>query len=172
LMNEETSCYPQYKKLLKMKAEKLVTETKEFKVLVERYPHIAESIRLKAEMRTLKEKLKSTKERSTKFQIKKEINSIRAKLRREGISKKLRGENKQERLYHTRFIVDSTKEKLSSVRKKSHATLESAHAKVQRRLSTIKHQKLPPSLLDLRSLYLTEKNLALKEWVQSRRKRP
>ncbi len=172
MMKEETNCYPQYKKLLKMKDEKPAAETKEYKILAQRHPHIAESIRLKDEMRRLKEGLNSTGERSTKLQMKREMNSIKAKLRREGIRKRLRGEDKQERLYHARFIVDSAKEKLSSMHKKSQATLETTHTKVGRRLSTLKQQKLPPSLLDLRSLYLAEKNMALKEWIQNRRKRP
>jgi len=171
-MKEKTDYYPQYKKLLKLKDEKPASETKEFRILAERYPHIAESIRLKDEMRRLKEKLKSVKERATKFQMKKEMSNIKAKLKREGIRKKLHGEHKQERLFHTRFVVDLTKEKLSSMRKKSHATLERTHTKVGRRLSTLRQQRLPPSLLDLRSLYLAEKNTALKEWVQNHRKRP
>jgi hypothetical protein len=171
-MKQETNCYPQYKKLLKKKDETPVTETKEFKALTERYPHIAESVRLKDEMRKLKEKLKSAKERQTKSQIRKDMNSLKAKLRREEIRKKLHGEDKLERTYHARFIMDSATEKLSSWREKSRVSLKRTRTKVGRRLDTLKQQKLPPSLLDLKSLYLVERNVALKEWVQNRRKRP
>lgn len=171
-MKEETNCYAQYKRLLKRKDEIPVTETKEFKVLAERHPHIAESVRLKDEMRKLKERLESAKERKTRSKASKEMNSLKVKLRREEIRKKLHGESKLERTYHARFIRDSATEKLSSWRKKSQASLKRTRTKVGRRLGTLKQQKLPPSFLDLKSLYLVERNVALKEWVRSRRKRP
>ncbi len=168
-MKEETNCYAQYKKLLKKKDETPVTETREFKALAERHPHIAESVRLKDEMRKLKERLESAKETHTKSKIRKEMNSLKVKLRREEIRKRLHGENKLERTYHARFIRDSATEKLSSMRKNSQASFERTRTKVGRRLSTLKQQKLPPSLLDLKSLYLAEKNVALKKWVKSQK---
>ena len=51
------------------------------KIFAKRYPHIAESIRLKRKMERLKKKLK-TEKRSSKFQINRQMNIIKAKLRK------------------------------------------------------------------------------------------
>jgi len=169
-MTKKPNCYQYYKKLLTMKIEKPVTETREFQALAKNYPHIAESIRLKTEMRRLKETLASAKDRQTRLQAKRQMNSIKAKLRREKILKQLHVEGKHERAYRTRFFLFSTKKRVSSLIVKGLSTSKKAYIKLQRKSSILAHRRLPPSIFDLRSLDLTEKNLALKEWLQDRRK--
>jgi hypothetical protein len=163
LMKEKAECYPYYEKILKMKLEQSVTETTEYKVLAEHYPHLAESIRLKREIERLKEKLKSEKERSSRFQMKREINVTRTKLKQENMLKRLHGESKQETIFRTHFIINTSKEHISSLAMKSMHAYTSAQKKLRRLMS--------PSVFDLKSLDTTEKGLALREWIQDHHKK-
>ncbi len=170
-MKEKTECYPHYKKLMKMKPEQSVVETTEYKVLSERYPHLAEVIRLKREIERLKKKLQSEKERSSRFQIKREINVTKAKLKRENILERLHGESKQETFFHVRFIIDTSKEHISSLATRGHMTLRKTYTSVHKKLRRSMYRKLPPSVFDLKSLDTAEKGLALREWIQDRYKK-
>jgi hypothetical protein len=170
-MKEKAECYPYYEKLMKMKLEQSVIETAEYKVLAEHYPHLAESIRLKREIGRLKEKLKSEKERSLRFQIKREINVTRTKLKQENMLKRLHGESKQETIFRTHFIINTSKEHISSLVMKSRMTLQKKHVSVQKKLRRLMYRKLPPSVFDLKSLDTAEKGLALREWIQKHNKK-
>jgi hypothetical protein len=162
-MKEKAECYPYYERILKMKLEQSVTETTEYKVLAEHYPHLAESIRLKRKIERLKEKLISEKERSSRFQIKREINVTKTKLKQENMLKRLRGESKQETIFRTHFIINASKEHIYSLAMKSMHACTSAPKKLRRLMS--------PSVVDLKSLDTTEKGLALREWVQDHHKK-
>jgi hypothetical protein len=170
LMKEKTECYPYYEKLMKMKLEQSVVETTEYTVLAKRYPHLTESIRLKREIEGLKNKLKTEKERSSRFQIKREMNATRAKLKRENILKLLHGESKQETIFHIHFIIDTSKEHISLLAMRGHMILLKTYKSVQKKIRRSMYRKLPPTVLDLKSLDTTEKGLAVKEWVQNRKK--
>jgi len=167
LMKEKAECYPYYEKLMKVKLEQSATETTEYKALAEHYPHLAESIRLKREMERLKEKLKSEKERPSRFQIKREMNVTRAKLKQENMLKRLHGESKQEAIFRTHFIIGTSKEHISSLV----MTLRKAYTSVQKKLRMLMYRRLPPSVFDLKSLDTAEKGLALREWIQNHGKK-
>ena len=171
LMKEKVECYPYYEKLMKMRFKQSVLETIEYKVLAEHYPHLAESIRLKREIERLKKRLKSEKERSSRFQIKREMNVTRAKLKKENMLKRLHGESKQEAIFRTHFIINTSKEHISSLAMKSRMTLRKTHMSAHKKLRMLMYRKLPPSVFDLKSLDTTEKGLALREWIQNHRKK-
>jgi hypothetical protein len=167
LMKEKAEFNLYYEKLMKMKLEQSMVETIEYKVLAEHYPHLVESIRLKREIERLKERLNSEKERSSRFQIKREMNVTRAKLKQENMLKRLHGESKQEAIFRTHFIIGTSKEHISSLV----MTLRKAYKSVQKRLRMLMYRRLPPSVFDLKSLDTTEKGLALREWIQNHRKK-
>ncbi|NIU82180.1 MAG: hypothetical protein GWN17_01265, partial [Candidatus Korarchaeota archaeon] len=146
-MKEKAEFNQYYKKLMKMKLEQSMVETTEYKVLAEHYPHLAESIKLKREIERLKEKLKSEKERSSRFQIKRELNVTGAKLKQENMLKRLHGESKQEAIFRTHFIIGTSKEHISSLV----MTLRKAYASVQKKLRMLMYRRLPPSVFDLKS---------------------
>ena len=107
-----------YKKLLRMRPEKPVAESLEYKVLARAYPHLAESIRLKKEMERLKERLRPVKGKPMKLHKKVHIPSL-----------------------VRRFSVASRKFSLLSA-------------------------------LDLKSMYVAERSLALREWLHKHHKKP
>ena len=162
-MKEEAECYPYYEKLMKMKLEQPVVETTEYKVLAERYPHLAELIRLKRKIERLKKKLKSEKERSLKFQIKREINATKTKIKKENVLKRLHGESKQETIFRIQLVR-------SLLATRGYRILQKTYIGVQKRARAT-HRKLPPTLFDLKSLDTAEKGLAVKEWIQNRHKK-
>ncbi|NWG10983.1 hypothetical protein HXY33_04440 [Candidatus Bathyarchaeota archaeon] len=170
-MKEKTDYYHYYRELMKNKLEKPMTETTESKVFFENCPHLAESIRLRKEANKLKEKLRFAKDRQTKFQIKRELNGINKKLKRENVLKQLHGESKQEMAYSLHFKADTAKEGASSLIRKSFRAVNNIYDKIQKQSREIAHRKLPPSIFDLKSLNVAEKSLAIKEWVQTRQKK-
>jgi hypothetical protein len=105
-------------KLLRMRPEKPVAESPEYKVLAKAYPHLAESIRLKKEMERLKERLRPVKGKLMKIHKKVHIPSL--------------------------------------VRHFSGAS---------RKFSLL-------SALDLKSIYVAERSLALREWLHKHHKKP
>jgi len=169
-MKRKTDYYPYYKKLTKMTLEKPPEEADEYKVLFQNYPCIAESIKLKTEMKRLNEKMKSVKDRPTKFQIKREMNKIKAMLKREGILKQLHGESKQEKVFKRRFRIDSMKEHVSFSIMRTRKSLTKVSVNAQKRLRASAHRNLPPPIFDLNSLDMAEKGLALREWIRRHRK--
>lgn len=177
-MEEIADYYPYYEKLLRMRLEERIAEAPEFKVLAKRYPHLAESIRLKREIEILKENLKSLKDMSKRFRIKREIISIKAKLKRENILKRLYAENKQEAYLYVRFKISISKERISSLVvkgriafRKVYIDLQKGFKSLRKALRELVHSKLPPTVFDLKSLDTAEKGLVVKEWVQKHHKK-
>lgn len=156
---------------MKIKLEKPIVETNEYKILAEHCPHVTESIYLKMETKRLKKKLKSAEDR-TRFQIKRELNRIRTRLKRENIWKRLYGESKQETIWRIHLARDASIEHITSLILKIYTTLSRAYSSTQRKAHGFAHKKFPPAFFDLRSLDVTEKGLTLKEWVQAHRKQP
>jgi len=176
-MEEIADYYPYYEKLIRMKPEEQIAEAPEFKVLANRYPHLAESIMLKREIEILKENLKSLKDISTRLRKKRQIISIKAKIKRENILKLLYGENKQEAYFFMRFKIATLKERVSSlivkgriVFRKVYIYLHKGYKSLRKDLRELVHRKLPPTLFDLKSLDTAEKGLLVKEWVQKKHK--
>ena len=168
LVKETKDYYPYYEKLIKMSIEEPIAETPEYKVLAEGYPHLAESIKLKREVKRLKEKLRSLEERSKRSQMNREILRIETKLKRENIQKRLHGESKQEAIFKTSSAIATSKERVSSLASNARDALRKAYAdirSVDRSLRRSMHRKLPPSIFDLRSLDTAERGLAVKEWL-------
>jgi hypothetical protein len=149
-----------YEKFMRMKLERSIVETAEYRPFCRRYPHLAESIRLKREIGRLEKKLKSEKRSSLRLQIKREIDVTRAKLRKERILKRIHGESKQEAIFRKRAGINTLKSRLTH-------TLQKFSAHTRR----VIHIDLPPSLHDLKSLERAETGLALREWIQGRRKK-
>jgi len=148
-MRKKNEYYPYYEKLMEMSLEDPAEETAEYKILAERYPHLAESIRLRREKRRLKERLRSAANGSTRFQIKREIFRIERKLVQESTQKRLHGETMQEAIFKAFSIMATSRRSL-------------------RRLVL---RKLPPTVFDLRSLDTAEKGLAVREWFQERQRK-
>jgi hypothetical protein len=167
-MNANMSFYPIYEKLLKMRLETRITDTQEFKVLAEQYPYIAESFRLKTEMRRLGERAKSARDMAARIQIREEISRVRAKQRAVNILKQLHGESKQERAYHVRFVVEGSKDRVSSLIMKVYGHLDRVSKNLQKKWCMQAHRNAPPSIFDLRSLDLFEKDSAVRDWIQNR----
>lgn len=139
-----------------MKLEQSIEKTSEYHIFSKRYPHLAESIKLKRALQRLNNRLKTEKERSFRSQIKREINVTKTKLRKENILKRLYGESKQEAFFHTHFLLDTSKMYFRKASKKLRRSM---------------HKNLPPTIFDLRALDTADKALALREWIHERRKK-
>ena len=172
-MKEEEDYYPYYEKLTKMSLEEPIVETPEFRLLAERYPHLAESVRLRREVGRLRERLRSQKEKSTKFRLKRDIQRLETKLKQEDIQKRLHGESKQEALFKVRFGIETSKNRVSSIASRAHNILTKAKTdarSVDRVLRRSIRKKLPPTVFDLKSLDTGEKGLSVREWLQQRKR--
>lgn len=195
-MDERTEYYPYYEKLVRRRLEEPIAEALEYKVFAERYPHIAESLKLKREIKRLKEKLKSLEDRSARCRTKREIIRTKAKLKRESVLKRLHRENKQESIFNIRFTIATSKELIFLVAMRVYNSLQKGYISLReeyfnlrknlrlaymnfrkayrdslKALRRLMHRKVPPSVFDLKSLHIAEKGLALREWSQSRHKK-
>ena len=159
--------YKHYEKLMKMKLEESIMKTSEYHSFSEIYPRITESIRLKREIERLTNKLKSEKERSSKFKIKREITITKTKLKKNNLLKRLHGESKQEAIFQRTLKHNSSKMHVPSFAKKYQKILGQPIRKLRRSM----RKNLPPSLFNLRELDAAEKGLALREWLQEKRKK-
>jgi len=164
LMKKRTNYYLYYERLMKIRLEELVVEAPEYRVLARRYPHLAKSIKLKREIRRLEKKRTTTKERTMKLRIEKEILSIKAKLKRENILKKLHGESRREAVFHIHFITRSIKERIFSFARRISVTL----GKTDRNI----HEVFLSPVFDLKSLDAAERSLAVREWLHKHDKKP
>ena len=81
-MKKQLKHYRLYEKLLKTELQQPVTETVEFKIFSEIHPQIAESIRLKREIKRLTGMLKSKDHKGSELEIRREITVIKSKLKR------------------------------------------------------------------------------------------
>ena len=146
---------------MKMNLEQSIVKTPEYHNLIEIYPDITESIKLKREIQRLTTKLKSEKSNRVKIKIKREINTTKSKLRKNSLHKRLHGENKQEAIFQRNMKLKSSKKIFSKIRKK----YDSTFGKLVRSFKKKLRKNLPPSVLSLRELDVTEKGLALSEWI-------
>jgi hypothetical protein len=161
--------YKHYERIMKMELEQPVVETFEFQSFSEIYPHIAESIRLRRKIERLTNILKIEKHKGAEFKIKREITVTKSKLRKNNLLKRLHGENKKEAVFHRKFKRNRSKMRYSLLVKKFRTILGRPIRNFQRKLGRFMHKNLPPSLFNLRELDLTEKGLALREWLQEKR---
>ena len=166
-MKDQMNYYKHYEKLMKIKLEESIMKTSEYHSFSEIYPRITESIRLKREIERLTNKLKSEKARSSKFKIKREISITKTKLRKNNLFKRLHRESKQEAIFQRKLKHNSSKMHVPSFAKKYQKILGQPIRKLRRSM----RKNLPPSLLNLRELDATEKGLALREWLQEKRKK-
>ncbi len=160
LMKEKMDYCSHYEKFMRMKLERSMVETAEYRPFCRRYPHLAESIRLKREIERLEKRLKPEKRSLSRLQIKREINVIKAKLRKERILKRIHGETKQEAIFRKRAGINTLKSRITH-------TLREFSAHTRR----VMHIDLPPSLHNLKSLERAETGLALRDWIQDRHKK-
>jgi len=197
-MKERVDYYSNYEKLKKKRFEGPITEASEYKVIAEHYPHIAESIRLKQQIEKLKEKLMTSEERSTIFQTKREIFSFKMSLKRENVLKRVYKENKKENTFRIRLTSATIIEHISPITKKVNTTTRKMYTNLRKSvdkayisihnkprtaykdlqktyrgsrisLRRLMHRKLLPSIFDLKSLDVDEKNIAVSEWMQAQK---
>jgi hypothetical protein len=154
---------------MKMELEQPIVKTSEYQYFSELYPHIAESIRLKRKIERLTNILKSKKYKGSEFEIKREIAIIKTKLKKNNLLKRLHGESKQEAIFQRKFKLKISKMRYSSIVKKCQKNLGRPIRKFHRKLKMSMHKNLPPTLFNLRELYVAEKGSALKEWLQRNR---
>ena len=163
-MKGQVNYYKYYEKLMKMNLELSIVKTPEFHSFSEIYPDITESIKLKRELQRLTRKFKLEKNASTKIKIKREINIIKIKLRKNNLFKRLHGENKQEASFQRTMKLKSSKKIFSKFRKR----YDSTFGKLVNNLRKQLRKNLPPPILSLRELDVTEKGLALSEWIREK----
>jgi hypothetical protein len=171
-MKESDTYYRCYEKLMRETPEKPLVEVPEYKNLAERYPHIARSIELRKEIERLDKGARSATKRSTRVQMRRQIDRLSAELKQQGTLKRLRGESKQENDFRIRFTIDSLKRRLSSLALGLSKVCFDLQEKVQeqsRKSRRARAERLPPSLFDLRSLDPADKSLALTEWIEKRK---
>jgi hypothetical protein len=168
-VKDQLKYYRHYERIMKMELENSVVETFEFQSFSESYPHIAESIRLKRKIERLTNILKSEKNKGSEFKIKREITVTKSKLRKNNLLKRLHGESKKEAVFHRKFKRNRSKMRYSLLMKKFRTILGRPIRNFQRKLGRSMHKNLPPSLFNLRELDVTEKGLALREWLEEKR---
>lgn len=149
--------YSYYERLMSKTTQRPITETFVYQSLHQRYPHIAESIRLRKERERLGQEWRSTKDRSARRKLAREIEIINASLKREEFVKRLHGEGALERRYCIRLAIQSGARRVSR--------LVTGKRKARGGFIQRIKSKLPPSLLDLRSLDQVDRGFALKQWV-------
>jgi len=170
-LKDQMNYYKHYEKLMKMPLEQPMVTTSEYHSFSEIYPRITESIRLKRELERLTNKLKSEKAGSSKFKTKREITITKTKMKRNNLFKRLHGERKQEAIFQRKLKLRTMKMRGSSLVKKFQKRLGQPNKNFKRRLRRSLHRNLPPSLFNLRELDVSEKGLALREWLRENRKK-
>jgi len=164
IVKKRMDYYRLYKRLLEMPVEETVSETLEYEVLARRYPYLAESIKLKKEMKRLEGELRSRRRLSTAGQTRTEITRIKVKLKKVEVSKRLYRETRNESLYNLRHSIGTLKARIFTLIGRANATLLEIHARTRRAFLS--------SAFDLRSLYAAEKGLLVKGWLHNHHKKP
>lgn len=155
---------------MKLELEQPIVETFEYQSFSKFYPHIAESIRLERKRERLTNLLKSEKHKGAELKIKQEITKTKSKLKKTNLKKRLHGENKQEAVFRKTLKRERSRERHSLLVKKFRKALGRPFSKAQKKLNQSLHRNLPPSLFNLRELTVAERGLALREWLQEKRK--
>ncbi len=153
---------------MKMELDQSVVRTFEYQSLSKLYPHITESIRLKRKIERLSNEVKSEKNKSLEFKIKREITITKTKLRKNNLLKRLHGENKQEAIFHRKFKRNRSKIRFSLLMNKFGMILGRPVKTFKMKIGKAIHKKLPPSLFNLKELDVAEKGLLLREWLQEK----
>jgi len=158
--------------------ETVTRETPEYQALSARFPHLSEHIRLEKESERLKQELRTTRERSGRLQISREIQDTVGRLRRQDTLMHLHGESKSLSNYRRRFLIMSVKQRVSSMVLRAQLRIRRLYLNLQKRLQEQSRKAryrrastLPPSLLDIRSLDPVDKSLALRDWIEKRKVR-
>ena len=146
--------------------------TSEYQSFSELYPHIAESLRLERKIERLTNMLKSEKHKGAEFKITREITKTKSKLKKNNLHKRLHGESKHEAVFRKKFNRSRSKVRYSLLVKKWRKILGQPIRNFHKKLSRSMHSNLPPSVFNLRELTVTEKGLALREWLQEKRSDP
>jgi len=157
-----------YEKIVKADLNQQVTKTLEYQHFSEAYPHIAESVELKRNLKRLTQQLKSKEHKASKLKIKREINITKSKLRKNSLNKRLHGENKQEAFFRKQLKREATKIHHSLLIKKKLKKYRSTGT-FRLKLRRFMHRKLPPTFFNLREHDVSEKGMVLKEWLQKKR---
>jgi len=166
----QTKYFKQYEKIMKMDLEQTIVKTSEYQSFSEFFPHIAESVRLEKKLERLTKLLKSDKNVDSKLRIKREISVTKSKLRKNNLFKRLHGENKPEAIFRRKFKRNQSKMRNSLFAKKFRTFFGRPIRNSQRKISKSMHKNLPPSIFNLRELDIAEKGLALREWLQEKRR--
>ncbi len=170
-MNDQMKYHRYYEKFMKMELSQSIVKIPEYSNFSEYYPYIAESIRLKRIIKRLENKLKSEKVRSSKFKINRELDLTKTKLKKNNLFKRLHGESKQEAIFQRRYKLQYSRMRFSTLAGKYPKKLGQKIRKLWGKLRRLIHKNLPPSLFNLRELNTAEKGLALREWLQEKRKK-
>ena len=144
-----------------------IIKTPEYQILSRIYPNITESIKLEREMKRLSNKLKSKKEKSTEFRIKREITIIRGKMRKNKLLKRLHGESKKEAIFRKTMKLGLSNKIFTSLSKKYHSVFVRRITFFRKKI----RENLPPTIFSLRELDVTEKGMELSEWIRETRKK-
>lgn len=161
--------YKQYEKLVKMDLDQSVIETSDYKIFSEIYPYIAESIRLERKLNRLTNLLKSQKNNNKEFKIKREITRTKSKLQKNKLHKRLHSEKKIESIFRKKLKSGQSRKRESVTTRKYSDLVCKPFKKVQKKVSILIHNNLPPTLFNLRELTVTERGMALREWLKEKR---
>lgn len=154
---------------MKTELEQPLEETVEFKIFSKIHPRIAESIRLKREIKRLTNILKSEDRKGSEFKVKREIAVTKSKLKKNELFKRLHGESKKEALFHRKFKRKRSKMLVSLFMKKIRTRIGQPIRRFHRKRGRSMHQNLPPTLFNLREMDMTEKGMVLREWLHEKR---
>ena len=155
---------------MKIELEQTIVNTSEYQSFSEIFPYIAKSIRLERKIERLTNILKSEKKIGSKLRIKREISATKSKLKKNNLFKRLHGENKHEAIFRRKFMRNQSKMRYSLFVKKFRTFLARPNRNSQRKIRRFMHKNLPPSVFNLRELDVAERGLALREWLQERRR--
>ncbi len=159
-MKEKAKYRSYYEKFMRLRLDRSIVEVAEYQPFSRRYPHLAESIRLRRELSRLEHRLKSEKHSASRLQIRRKMGVIKSKLRQIGILKRIHGESKQEAIFRKRAGINTLKSRITQA-------LQGSSTRTRKAIRV----ELPPSLYELKSLERVETGQALKDWIHRRSKR-
>lgn len=160
--------YRNYEKIMKIKIEQPIDQTAEYQSFSDSYPHIAESIKLKREVKNLKNELESEKKLQKKIKIRQKIYATQKKLKKTDLFKRLRGEKKTESLFQKKFKQKNSKKRYSIFVKKIEKRVRKTFSKFRKNLRRTLHKKMPPTVFYLKELNVSERGRILREWLKEK----
>lgn len=154
---------------MKIGHEQPIIETYDYQRFFEVYPNIAESIKLKRKLAQLTNELKTQNHQGTKFQIKQKIRVTKSELKKTSLRKRLHGEGKQEKVFSKKFKHKISKKRNALIKKKMRKKIGQPLEAFRMRVRRSMHKNLPPTLFNLREHDISEKELALRDWLHEKR---